>query len=112
MRARSRVDDVDAREVPSRDTERQSDEGAIGARDLEAHALDADGAIAAALVPAHEHPESAPQRDRVGTRASDVGRKEESVERSRSDLGVLGAVVLLLDPGDRRLVEEIEHERL
>jgi hypothetical protein len=59
--ARARVDEVDAGEVPAPDAQSQLKEGAVRGGDLEADALDGDGAVAAPLFARHLRAEGAAQ---------------------------------------------------
>src|SRR5258708_4619505 len=88
------------------------DERAIRGGDLEAHAAGGDSAVAAPLGAGDLHPERTAKR--VGARAfaSYARPAQVALERRLLDLAVELAVVLLLDPGLRGGVEEIEREGL
>ena len=81
-------------------------EMAVAVRDLEAAAVDDDGAVALPLRAVVSAREGEPQRVAVGARPRDGGPGEKARERGLADLGVDLAVVLVLDPGLRRLVQE------
>ena len=69
--AGARIDQVDAGEVPSRDAQAQLQQRAVRGGDLEAHALDSDGAVAAPLFARDLGAERAPQGVGAGALASD-----------------------------------------
>ena len=108
--AGARVDQVDAGEVPACDAQTQQQEGAVRGGDLEADSFDGDGAVAASLFARDLGPERATQGIGAGALASDGGPAQVPGERALADLRVLLALVLLLDPGLRGGVEQIERE--
>jgi len=108
--AGARVDHVDAGEIPARDAQSQLEQRAVRGRDLEAHALDGDGAVAAALFARDLGAEGAPQGIGAGALAGHGGASQVSRERTLVDLRVLLALVLLFGPGLGGGVEEIERE--
>jgi len=93
-------------EVPARVADRDPDEVAVAVRDLEPAALEADGAVRAALGAGDVTAEGVPQRRRRRARTAHVGSGEEAAQRGLAGLGVDGVVVLHLDPGLRRLVQQ------
>lgn len=109
--AGTRIDEIDAREVPSRDSKSKVGEGAIRGWHLEADPLDGDGAIASSLLARDLDPKRAPECVGARALAADARTAEVAIERCLLDLGVLLAVVLLLDPRSGRDVEQVEGER-
>ena len=112
MVARARVDEVDARQVPARHAQSELDESAVRRGQLEAHAFDRGGAVAAALHAGDLGAEAAAELVGARALAADGGAAEVALERRLLDLAVLLAVVLVLDPGLRGGVEQLEGERL
>lgn len=110
--ARARVDEIDAREVPSRDAKTKEKEGAVRGGQLEPDALDGRGAVAAPLVAGDLGAEAAAEIVRARTVATDRRPAEIPLERSLLDLAVLLPVILVLDPRLRGGVEKVEGEGL
>ena len=104
------VDEVDRRQIPAGDADRDAGEGAVSGGDLEADAVDGDGAVRAPLLARDLEAKGMAQG--LGRRAlsADVGTGEVAVERGLPEFVVDAAVVLLLDPRLGREVEELERE--
>src|SRR5262249_48379437 len=83
---------------------------AVAVRDLEAAAHQHDGAVALPLCAGLGPGERKPQRGAVGCGPHDAGPFKEAGDRCDTDLGVNLAVVLVLDPRERGLVQERERE--
>ncbi len=82
----------------------------VAGRHLEAAPLDDDGAVALSLRAGRRACEGELERGAVRARSSDLRAGEEAADGGGADLGVRAAVVLVLDPGLRGLVEEGEGE--
>jgi hypothetical protein len=115
-----RIDEIDGRQVPARDTQLHARERPVGGGDLEAHPLHGDGTVALALLARDLHAEGPPEGLGAGAVAADVGAFEVALKRRLAELTVDRAVVLLLDPrlggpveqlqGEHRLALEHGHE--
>ena len=104
------VDEIDAGQIPSGDAHGGANERAVRGRELVADAFDGEGPVAFALSARDLHAKRAAERVTRRARAADAGPSEATLERSLLDLAVEAAVVLLLDPGLRGAVEELERE--
>ena len=100
------VDEVDGAQVPLGVAHLDTGEMAIAVRQLEASAVDDDAAVALLLRAPGAAGEGEAERDAARTGARHRRPFEEAGERGDADLGVDRAVVLVLDPGLGRLVEE------
>jgi len=83
---------------------------AVAGRHLETAPLDDDGAVALALHALIGTREGEAQRIAVRTRPRHLWAGEEARNGGFADLGMDLAVVLVLDPGLRRLVEDRKRE--
>ena len=104
------VDEVDGAQVPLGVAHLDTGEMAIAVRQLEASAVDDDAAVALLLRPRDAAGEGEAERDAARTGPRHRRPFEEAGERRGGDLGVDRAVVLVLDPGLRRLVEERQRQ--
>ena len=80
----ARIDEVNQSEVPARDADAEQKKCAIGGGDLEADAIDGDGAVAASLDARELGAERPPQGVGVGAFATDGGPAEVALERCPS----------------------------
>ena len=85
---------------------------AIPCGDLEAAALQAEGAVGSARAALDLDAEGVAQRRAAGARACHGRTGKMATQRRDADLGVHRAVVFLLDPGLGCLVEPIQREGL
>ena len=106
----ARVDQVDPAQVPAGVAHGQFAEVTVPCRDLEAHALQRDRAIALTLSPPGFQAKRIPKRLARRARAEHVGRLGEALDRRAGGLAVHRAVVLDLHPRLGRFVEELERQ--
>src|SRR5258705_8180433 len=99
-----------AGEIPACVTNLDAGEMAVAVRHLETAPLDDDGAVALALHALIGTREGEAQRIAVRTRPRHLWAGEEARNGGFADLGMDLAVVLVLDPGLRRLVEDRKRE--
>lgn len=104
----ARIDQIDTAQVPAGVAQMHALEVAIARGDLEAPAGQAHGAIAAAQAASALDAKGAQQFGRRGTGTREVGAGEIARQRRLSDLGVVGAMVFLLDPGLGGFIEQGE----
>src|SRR5215469_12949297 len=79
---------------------------------FEAVSLEADRAVGPPLHAAHLGAEGAAQDFRWGTFAADIGTGAIALKRRASHLAVARVVVVKLDPGVRRSVEQLQRQVL
>src|SRR3970282_2181146 len=108
--AGARIDQIDAGEIPARVANRYAFDVAIARGDLEGPAGQASSAIGASWAACDLDAKRAQQFSGAGTGARDIGAGQIARQRGLTDLGVLSAVVLLLDPGLGPQGEPIERE--
>ena len=96
---------MDLGEVPGGEADLQHGEVLVAVWYFEAAAFDDGSAVAAAQGPSFGAGEGQPQRGGIRTASCHGGAGEEAGERRVIDLAVALAVVVLLDPRLRRLVE-------
>ena len=104
------IHEVDLGQIPGRVADLEPGEMAVAVGHLEAAALDDDGAVALPLLAALGAGEGQPQRGAIRAGPHHAGAGEEARDRRLADLGVELAIVLVLDPSLRRLIEECEGE--
>ena len=104
-RAGMRIDEVDLGEIPGGEANFQQGEMPILVGNFEAAAFDDGGAVALAQGPSFGAGEGQPQCRGIRAGAGHGGAGEEAGERRVVDLAVPLAVIVLLNPGLRRLVE-------
>ena len=109
-RADARIDQVDLGEIPARVAQADLLEVAVSAGDLEAHAVQREGAVGSALAAMLADTEGPAQGQRLGTGARDVGTGQVALQRRRLEFGVFLVVVFLLDPGLRGEVQLLQGE--
>ena len=97
---------MDGAQVPLGVAHLDAGEMPVAVRHLEAPAVDDDAAVALLLRADGAAREGEAERDAARTGPRHRRPFEEAGERRGGDLGVDRAVVLVLDPGLRRLVEE------
>ena len=101
---------MDETEIPAGVAHFEPRQMAVPVGDLEAAALDHDGAVTLPLHAVVSAGEGEAQRIAVGARPRHVGSGEEARDRGFADLGVDLAVVVELGPGLCRLVEHGQGE--
>jgi hypothetical protein len=101
---------VDGAEVPRCVADLDASEMPVAVGHLEAAALDDDAAVALLLGAMCAPREGETERITVGAGTRHRRSFQEAGERGRADLGVARAVVLVLDPGLGRLVEERQRQ--
>jgi hypothetical protein len=106
-----RIDEIDPGQVPARVAQVHHGQRVVARRDLEALPVQGHGAVGAPLAPWHLDAERVGERRGCGTVAAHVGAGQIARERRGADLAVQRAVILLLDPGLGRLVEQFQRER-
>src|SRR5208283_5649764 len=104
------VDEVDGAQVPLGVAHLDAVEMAIAVRQLEASTVDDDAAVALLLRARDAAGEGEAERDAARTGPRHRRPIEETGERRDADLGVDRAVVLVLDPSLRRLVQERQRQ--
>src|SRR5690606_19502811 len=92
----SRVDEIDAGEVPPGDAQTKDLKRAVCGGHLEAHPFDGDGTVTASVLARDLGLEGATDGVGAGAVASDARPAQESIERRLLDLAVLATVVVAL----------------
>ena len=106
-----RIDEIDPGQVPARVAQVHHGQRVVARRDLEALPVQGHGTVGAPLASWHLDAKRVGEHRGGGTVAAHVGAGQIARERRGADLAVQRAVILLLDPGLGRLIEQFERER-